>query len=138
VKKLITASLVALLSLPAVPAHAQADEWRVLAQKQHRSGVRLVSPTIEGTVDAVRFQAGYRAGRTGPFAYNVSVECNDGESWSDSGVGRDRKNRYWQSRIFDLSGVPSNVACYAYLQVKAPRALRGYKMFGAIWGHYYA
>jgi len=138
VKKLITASLVALLALPAVPAHAQVDEWRVLAEKVHRSAVRIDSPTIEGTVDAVRFQAGYRAGRTGYFTYNVSVECNDGESWSDSGVARDRKNRYWLSRIFDLSNVPSNVGCYARLRVKAPRELREYKMFGAIWGHYYA
>ena len=136
-KKLITASLVALLSLSAVPAHAQVDEWNVMVQGRHRSGVHIETPTIEGNVDAVRFQAGYLR-TTGYFRYNVSVECNDGTSWSERGLARDTRNRYWQSDIFSLSDVPANVGCYARLDARATRALQGYTMFGAIWGHFFA
>ncbi len=137
VKRLITASVVALLSLSAVPAQAQVDEWRIMEQSRHRSGVHIETPTIEGNVDQVRFQAGYLR-TTGYFRYSVSVSCNDGQTWTERGLARDRQNRYWLSRIFSLSDVPSNVACWARLDVKAVRALRGYKMFGAIWGHVYA
>jgi hypothetical protein len=136
VKKLITASLVALLSLSAVPAAAQVDEWHIMAQRSQRSHTRVEVSPITGRVDQVVFQAGYPR-ITGYFRYNAHVYCDDGQTWSEKGLARDRRNRYWESRVFSLGSVPSNVPCHAWLEVRATRSLRGYKVYGAIWGHFY-
>jgi hypothetical protein len=140
VKMLIKASLVtlltALLSLSAVPALAQVDEWQVLERGRQRSGIYLEAYQITGNVDQVQFQVGYTR-TTGYFRYAAEVYCDDGQSWSESGRARDTRNRYWRSRIFDLSNVPSNVPCYASIDVSAVRGMRGYVMYGAIWGHFY-
>jgi hypothetical protein len=140
VKKLVKTSLVAalaaVLSLSAVPALAQVDEWQVLENARGRSGVYVEAYQITGNVDSVQFQVGYTR-TTGYFRYAAEVYCDDGQSWSESGRARDTRNRYWRSRIFDLSNVPTNVPCYASIDVSAVRGMRGWVMYGAIWGHFY-